>query len=123
MKVIVAGEMPFLQDIGQACVKAGHDTSVFLVEDFFGALESGFLIEKVNDADVVIEIHNESAATKQELLLALDHASPPDTLFMTSAFPCPTAGNERRQLTIPSFLTISAVDIRRDVVFQLQTQL
>ncbi len=86
MKVIVAGEMPFVEEVGDLCVRAKHDTTVFLVEDFMGALESGYAIQEIQNADIVIELHNESPAAKQELLLALDNASPANTLFMSSAF-------------------------------------
>jgi 3-hydroxybutyryl-CoA dehydrogenase len=86
MKVIVAGELPFVQEVGQLCQHAGHLTHVFLVEDFWGAIESGLLIEQVNDAEVIIELHNESPTAKQELLEVLDKTSPPDALFMSSSF-------------------------------------
>ena len=86
MKVIVAGEMPFVHEVGQLCQDAGHETHVFLVEDFWGALESGFMIEQINDAEIIIELHNESPAAKQELLLALDNASPEGALFLSSSF-------------------------------------
>jgi 3-hydroxybutyryl-CoA dehydrogenase len=88
MKVIIAGELPYLDELGRLCVDCGHDTTLFLVEDFLTALESSRAIEDINDADIVIEIHNESLATKQEVLLALDNASPEETLFLTSALPC-----------------------------------
>jgi 3-hydroxybutyryl-CoA dehydrogenase len=86
MRVIVAGELPFVQEVGQLCQKAGHNTHIFLVEDFWGAIESGALIERVKNVEIVIELHNESSAAKQELLLALDNASPDDTLFLSSSF-------------------------------------
>jgi 3-hydroxybutyryl-CoA dehydrogenase len=85
MKVIVAGELPFVEDVTALCADAGHDTTAFLVEDFLGAVESGYLFEDVSDVEVVIELHNESAATKHELLLALADAVPNNALILTSA--------------------------------------
>lgn len=85
MKVIVAGELPFVEDVTGLCVAAGHDTHAFWVEDFLGAIESGYLLDGVGDTDVVIELHNESAAAKQELLLALSNAVPQDALILTSS--------------------------------------
>ena len=85
MKVIVAGELPFVEDVTNLCVTAGHDTHAFWVEDFLGAVESGYLLDDVSDVEVVIELHNESAAAKHELLLALTNAVPENTLILTSA--------------------------------------
>jgi 3-hydroxybutyryl-CoA dehydrogenase len=87
MKLIVAGEIPFIEEIGTLCLQAGHDTHIFLVEDFLGALESGYALEALTDVDVVIECHNESAATKHELLLALGNVLSPETLILSSALP------------------------------------
>jgi len=85
MKVIVAGEMPFVQQVGQLCLAAGHDTTILLVEDFLAAIESGYEFELIAKAEIIIELHNESAAAKQELLMALEANAPDDILFMTSA--------------------------------------
>jgi 3-hydroxybutyryl-CoA dehydrogenase len=85
MKVIVAGELPFVEDVTALCVAAGHDTHAFLVEDFFSAVQSGYLLDDVSDVEVVIELHNESAAAKNELLMALADAVPYNALILTSA--------------------------------------
>ncbi|MFZ0544086.1 MAG: 3-hydroxyacyl-CoA dehydrogenase NAD-binding domain-containing protein, partial [Candidatus Promineifilaceae bacterium] len=85
MKVVVAGELPFVEDVTGLCVAAGHETHTFLVEDFLGAIESGYLMENSSDVEVVIELHNESAAAKNELLLALSDSVPYKALILTSA--------------------------------------
>jgi 3-hydroxybutyryl-CoA dehydrogenase len=85
MKVIVAGELPFVEDVTALCVTAEHDTHAFLVEDFLGAIESGYLLDDLSDVEVVIELHNESAAAKHELLMALADAVPYNALILTSA--------------------------------------
>lgn len=85
MKVIIAGEMPLLQEIGQLCLKGGHETTLYLVEDFFSAVESGLTFDQANGVDVVIELHNESAAAKEELLIGLGNAVAAHTLILTSA--------------------------------------
>lgn len=85
MKIIIAGELPFLQEIGQICTAAGHDANLFLVEDFYSAIESGLMMDEAGDADVAIELHNESADAKQELMLSLAQAIPEDALVLTSA--------------------------------------
>ena len=90
MKIIIAGEMPFLQDVGQICGEAGHDTTLFLVEDFYGAIESGLMMDEAGDADVAIDLHNESADAKQELMLSLAQAIPEQALVLTSALPTST---------------------------------
>ena len=87
MKLIIAGELPFIDEIGTLCLQAGHDAHIFLVEDFIGALESGYEMDNLADADIVIECHNESAATKHELLLALSSVVSPQTLILSSVLP------------------------------------
>lgn len=85
MKVIIAGESPLVTEITQFCMQAGHDTHMFLVEDFLSAVQSGYVLDEARDADVVIELHNESAAVKHELLLALGNVISPNTLVLSSA--------------------------------------
>lgn len=84
MKVVIAGETPFVDEVGQLCLAAGHDTVLYLVEDFLGAMQSGTMVE-VAEADVVIELHNESADAKQELLFGLGNTIRPEALLLTSA--------------------------------------
>lgn len=85
MNVLIAGEIPFLQEVGQLCTQAGHNATLYLVEDFLGALESGYLMKDLQHIDVAIELHHESQATKHELLLALGNALPSNALVLTSA--------------------------------------
>jgi len=85
MNVVIAGELPLVEEVTALCVAAGHNTNTYLVEDFLSALESGpaFAFEK--NIDVAIEMHNESAAAKQELLIALSEIIPREALVLTSA--------------------------------------
>ena len=85
MKVIIAGEIPFIDEIGRLCRHTAHDTAIFLVEDFLGAIEADYATETLAGAEIAIELHNESAAAKQELLLALSNYLPADALILTSA--------------------------------------
>jgi 3-hydroxybutyryl-CoA dehydrogenase len=85
MKVAVAGEMPFVKEIGQLCVEAGHNTVLYLVEDFQSAIQSGYAMPDAANVDVAIELHNESNASKEELLVSLGAAIPQDALLLTSA--------------------------------------
>ncbi len=85
MKVVIAGEIPFLEEVGQLCVTAGHDTAMYLVEDFLSAQDSGYLLENLGEVAVAIELHNESAGTKHALLLALSGALNPEALILTSS--------------------------------------
>lgn len=85
MKVIIAGEIPFIDEIGRLCRHTAHDTAIFLVEDFLGAIEAGYTLETLAGAEIAIELHNESSAAKQELLLVLSDHLPPDALILTSA--------------------------------------
>lgn len=85
MKVVIAGERPFVEEIGRLCQQANHDVVLYLVEDFFSAVQSGFLLNEAANADVAIELHNESAAAKEELLRALATYLPEQALLLTSA--------------------------------------
>lgn len=85
MRVVVAGETPFAEAVAALCRHANHDTTLFLVEDFLDALEADYDMEALSRAEIAIELHNESAAAKQELLLALGSALPDDALILTSA--------------------------------------
>jgi 3-hydroxybutyryl-CoA dehydrogenase len=85
MRVVVAGESPFVEEVTRLCERTHHKTTSFLIEDFFDALEMGYVLEKLSDTEVVIELHNESAAAKQELLMTISSYVPQDALIMTSA--------------------------------------
>lgn len=85
MRVIVAGEIPLVDEIGRLCRQTSHETTIYLVEDFLGALEAGYALEQLANAEIAIETHNESAAAKQELLLAMGTYLPADALILTSA--------------------------------------
>jgi 3-hydroxybutyryl-CoA dehydrogenase len=85
MKVVVAGEMPFVEGIGRLCTQAGHDVVLYLVEDFNTAVQSGWAMPDAAHADIAIELHNESAAAKEELLVSLAAYIPRDALLLTSA--------------------------------------
>lgn len=84
MKVVIAGEIPFIDEVERLCRRAAHEIQVFLVEDFLGAMEADFVARRLADVEIAIELHNESAAAKQELLLALGAALPRDALILTS---------------------------------------
>lgn len=85
MRVVVAGETPFAEAVAALCRQANHDTTLLLVEDFLDALEADYDMAALSRAEIAIELHNESAAAKQELLLALGNALPDDALILTSA--------------------------------------
>lgn len=87
MKVIVAGELPLVEEIGALCLEKGHSTSVVLVEDFMNAIESGMVWDEgtASDVDVVVEVLNQSAEAKRQLLIGLGQAVPEEALFLTSA--------------------------------------
>ncbi len=85
MKVVVAGERPFVEEIGSLCVQAGHEAVLYLVEDFNTAVQSGWAMADAANADIAIELHNESAAAKEELLVSLAASVPRDALLLASA--------------------------------------
>ena len=85
MKVVIAGEHPFAAEVGILCRNAGHDTTMYLVEDFMDAVDSGYIMTDLEDVDVVIELHNESPNAKQELLMWLSKSISFECLVLTSA--------------------------------------
>jgi 3-hydroxybutyryl-CoA dehydrogenase len=85
MRVVIAGEIPFIDDVARLCRRAAHRVEVFLVEDFWGAIEAEGAGSLLADAEIAIELHNESAAAKQELLQTFSAYLPADALILTSA--------------------------------------
>lgn len=85
MKILIAGEIPFIDEVERLCRRAAHDVRVYLVEDFLGAIEAEIDTGYLAEVEIAIELHNESAATKQELLAALSEAVNADALILTSA--------------------------------------
>lgn len=85
MKVLVAGEIPLITEIGSLCMKAGLDTHLLVAEDLDDVLAGARIVEEASDASVVIEVQNESAEAKRALVSALARAMPADALFLTSA--------------------------------------
>jgi len=85
MKILIAGEIPFIDEVERLCRRAAHDVRVFLVEDFLSALEADYDRSSLHDVEIAIELHNESAAIKAEILSAMGDYLPKDTLILTSA--------------------------------------
>ncbi len=85
MKVIIVGEIPFLTEVGQVCLAAGHETHLYLAEDVQSAQENGRLLQQLSDADVAIELYHESLAGKRHLLRALSQGLNERALMLTSA--------------------------------------
>ncbi len=85
MKVLVIGEFPFVTEVGELCLNAGHDTAVYIVEDLHHTAASQGAIPEAAAAEVVIELFNESAAGKEQLLTIVGTAVSPDSLILTTA--------------------------------------
>lgn len=85
MRILIAGENPFAAEVGELCRRTRHRTQVVLVEDFFDAIGNDFTRESLADIDIALELHNESASAKEELLTSLGANLPEDALILTSA--------------------------------------
>ena len=85
MKIIIAGENPFVEAVYRLCDASGHTVDAYLVENFMQAVQSGQIIGNLTDADVVIELYHESPAAKNELLMILADVVPLNALILTSA--------------------------------------
>lgn len=90
MKVLLVGEFPFVTEVGVLCLNAGHDTAVYVVEDLLDAQHSAGAMPEAAEAEVVIELFNESADIKEELLRILGTAVSADALVLSSALPVST---------------------------------
>lgn len=87
MKILIAGEHPFALEINDLCKQSGMEATVYLIEDFFDAIESGYVMDELPHIDVAIEIHNESANAKQELLMNMAYGLKSSALILTSVLP------------------------------------
>lgn len=85
MKVAVAGEIPLVTEIGTLCLEAGHETHLFVAEDFDDALASGRIMEEAGDAALVIEVQNDSIEAKRILLEGIGKIVAHDALILSSA--------------------------------------
>ena len=68
MKVVIAGELPLVEDLFRLCIEAGHDTTLYLVESVTEMHTARRLAEEAAAADVAVECHNESKAAKRQLV-------------------------------------------------------
>lgn len=90
MKVLITGELPFVTEVGELCLEAGHDTAIYIVEDLYDALQSNQSMPEAAQAEVVIELHNESVTAKEQLLQILGATVSSDALILTTALPAST---------------------------------
>jgi 3-hydroxybutyryl-CoA dehydrogenase len=90
MNVLLVGEFPFVTEVGGLCMDAGHNTAVYVVEDLLDAQHSAGAIPEAAEAEVVIELFNESADVKEKLLRVVATAVSADTLILSSALPVST---------------------------------
>ncbi len=85
LKIAIVGESPFVEEVAPLCLDAGHMTETFWVEDLLSLVVDGRLTPNISQADIVIEMHNESLTTKQELLFTLNNIVSDQALLLTSA--------------------------------------
>ena len=90
MNVIIAGESPFVEEFAQLSVKVGFSTSIYLVEELIDLLHDKQIFEPVSNADVIVELHNQSVQAKKQLLIALSDMVSAESLVLTSALPIST---------------------------------
>jgi 3-hydroxybutyryl-CoA dehydrogenase len=86
VNVVIAGEIPIVEELTQICAGAGHHVDTFLVKDLLAAAQSKPVLNSLAEkTDIIIDAYNESAETKRELMMALDAALPGAALLLTSA--------------------------------------
>jgi len=68
LKIVIAGELPLVEEIAALNVQVGHEVSVYLVETLRDAQTAQKLVAEMRDAEVAIECHNETRKAKRRLL-------------------------------------------------------
>lgn len=84
MKVLIAGELPLVEDLLALCVQAGHEASLYLVESLGDANTVRRLADEAALVDVALECHNESKLAKRRIIEML---APAPALYV-SALAC-----------------------------------
>ena len=85
MNIVIAGELPLLENLTAIIVDSGHNVDAYSVEDFLAAEESGIIMENISPADVAIELNNESIQVKKKLLRSFANVVSNKAMVLTSA--------------------------------------
>jgi 3-hydroxybutyryl-CoA dehydrogenase len=83
-KVVLAGESPLVDDLAALCVDAGHEVSIYLVEEMTDPNGLRKLAEDARTASVALDVMSESLEAKRDLVRALDRSLPAAALLLTA---------------------------------------
>jgi len=84
-RVLLVGEPPLADELGQLCGDAGCVVSVYRVEVVAGTDGLEVFRREAKSVDVTFDILSASIDTKRQVVTALDAALAPDALLFTSA--------------------------------------
>jgi 3-hydroxybutyryl-CoA dehydrogenase len=85
MRLFIAGDEPFVEEVARLGRAAGHELTAALTETFLADPAGDPAWLALAAADVAVELHHGRPETKRALLRALDEALPPDALLLSSA--------------------------------------
>jgi 3-hydroxybutyryl-CoA dehydrogenase len=83
-KVVLAGESPLVDDLAALCVDAGHEVSIYLVEEVADQAGLRKLAEDARTASVAFDVMSESLEAKRDLVHTLDRCLPADAPLLTA---------------------------------------
>jgi 3-hydroxybutyryl-CoA dehydrogenase len=85
VRIVIVGDAPFLPEAHEVCVSAGHMTGAIVAGELSRGNVSDSILDQVADAELVIEMHNESAQAKRSLVCRLDDMWSQEALVLSMA--------------------------------------
>ncbi len=85
VKIVIIGDTPFLTDLYEVCATAGHTTDAVLAGDVISGQADKTILARIAGADLVIEMHNESALAKRILIELLNGVWPEEATVLSLA--------------------------------------
>jgi 3-hydroxybutyryl-CoA dehydrogenase len=83
-KIVLAGESPLVDDLAALCVDAGHEVSIYLVEEVAEPNGLRKLAEDARTTSVALDVISESLEAKRDLVCTLDRSLPAATPLLTA---------------------------------------
>jgi 3-hydroxybutyryl-CoA dehydrogenase len=83
--VVIVGEAPFEAGVYDRCVAAGYRCTLWAGNEVSGIRSGEASLDQIGSADVVVEMHNTSAAAKRTLLEGLTDQAPGEATWLSLA--------------------------------------
>lgn len=82
-KILIAGEAPLVEELAALCIDAGHEVTVFLIEDLLEATGLARLADDAARSDLALEVLIDALETKRTVVNILDQSLPPQRPIVT----------------------------------------